>query len=522
MPANTGNVEASTKVADYLLGIDNGATVTKAVVFDLAGRAVGAASQKAAVEFPQPGWTERALEALWQETAGVIAHAIEAAGIRPGEILAIGACGHGNGLYLLDRAGAPLRPGILSMDTRAEAVVDAWRAAGVLDAVWPRILQTPYAGQAPALLRWLKLHEPAVYTQIGAALPIKDFVKHRLTGALSGDPTDMSAAGLLELSSGDYAPELLELFGIPEVAGALPPLVESGAVAGRVTPAAARATGLLAGTPVVGGMFDATAGPLGAGAIKRGQVCVTAGTWGVNALVAGAPPDRDRQLFSAIYPPGGWLAIDASPTSSANLEWFVTELCAEERAEAQERGVSVFEVCGEAIARRPAAGTSLIYHPFLYGAGGQPSARAGFYGLAGWHTRADMLRALYEGVVYGHLGQLERLLAGQPHPSAARLIGGGARSPVWAQMFADVLDLTIEVPSGQEIGARGAALCAGVGSGAYAGYADAVARAVAIERTYAPDPAATARYRAAYAEFRRIAEAMREPWEHLRQLEMTR
>jgi len=129
-----------------------------------------------------------------------------------------------------------------------------------------------------------------------------------------------------------------------------------------------------------------------------------------------------------------------------------------------------------------------------------------------------MLRALYEGVVYGHLSQIENLLAAGARVDSVRLIGGGARSQLWAQMFADVLDLPLEVPQGSEIGARGAALCAGIGIGVYADYADAATRAVTIERMHAPDPAATARYRAAYAEYQRLAEAMREPWERLQQL----
>jgi L-xylulokinase len=193
-----------------------------------------------------------------------------------------------------------------------------------------------------------------------------------------------------------------------------------------------------------------------------------------------------------------------------------------ERAEAHARGVSVYQVCGEQIAAHAPAGTSIIFHPFLYGSNMQASARAGFYGLAGWHTRADILRALYEGVVYGHRSQVENLLAAGARVDSARLIGGGARSPIWAQMFADVLGMPIEVPQGSQIGARGAALCAGIGAGVYAGYADAAARAVVIEQTYTPDPAATARYQAAYAEYQRLAEVMQEPWERLQRLEQAR
>jgi L-xylulokinase len=508
-------------MAGYLLGIDNGATVSKVVIFDLHGRAIQVASEQTAAHYPQPGWVERSTEQLWQSTAAAIRTAIDTAGIRPAQIMAIGTSGHGNGLYLLDRNGAPARPGVLSMDARATDVVADWRARGVLDAIWPRILHTPYAGQPPALLRWLKQHEPDVYARIGAALLAKDYIKYRLTGILSTDPSDMSATGLLDLERRDYAPELLEAYGIAEIGHALPPIVESTAPAGQVTSEAARATGLTPGTPVVGGMYDVNAGALGAGVIAPGQACLIAGTWSVDVAVTSAPIASQRPIFNAPNTPTTWLTLDASPTSTANLEWFVAQFCAEERAEASARGISVYQVCGERIAAHTPAGTSIIFHPFLYGSNRQQAARAGFYGLAGWHTRADMLRALYEGVVYGHRSQIENLLAAGARVDSARLIGGAARSPIWAQMFADVLGMPIEVPQGSEIGARGAALCAGIGVGAYADHADAAARAVAIERTHTPDPAATARYQAAYAEYQRLAEAMHEPWERLQGLEQS-
>src|SRR5262245_17258298 len=131
-------------MASYLLGIDNGATVSKVVLFDLHGHAIQAASEPTAARYPQPGWVERSTEQLWQSTAAAIRAVIGAAGIRPPQIIAIGTCGHGNGIYLLDRRGTPLRPGMLSMDARATDVVADWRARGVDDAIRPRILQTPY------------------------------------------------------------------------------------------------------------------------------------------------------------------------------------------------------------------------------------------------------------------------------------------------------------------------------------------------------------------------------------------
>lgn len=505
-------------MGDYLLGIDNGGTVSKAVIFDLAGRELAAASQPAPASFPRPGWVERDMGALWRSTAAAIRTAILAAGVSPAQIAAVGGCGHGNGLYLLDRSGAPLRPGVVSTDTRAAAIVAGWRDDGTLARLWPRTLQRPYAGQPPALLRWLKEHEPETYACIGAVLLVKDYIRHRLTGELASDITDMGATGLLDQISGRYSAELLAAYGIPEVEGALPPVLGSAQRAGTVSRAAAAETGLRAGTPVVAGMFDVSACALGSGVLEPGQVCIVAGTWSINA-VAGERPLADERLFlDARYTPERWLTIEASPTSAANLEWVVRELCAEERAAAEERGLSPFALCGEQVAALPPGGSGLIFHPFLYGSNLLPAARAGLYGLAGWHTRAHVLRAVFEGVAFSHLSHLETLRAAGARLESARLSGGAARSPVWAQIFADALDLPVEVLEGEEFGARGAAICAGVSVGAYASLAEA-ARAAAPARSYRPDPAATARYRAAYAVYLELAEAMRGPWERLRALE---
>jgi L-xylulokinase len=213
-----------------------------------------------------------------------------------------------------------------------------------------------------------------------------------------------------------------------------------------------------------------------------------------------------------------WLTTEASATSATNLEWYVNQFCGEERLKARERGISVYDLCSELVASLPPGGTDIIFHPFLYGSNVQATARAGFYGIAGWHTKAHVLRALYEGVVYGHLAHLEKLRAAGAFMDVARLTGGGARSKVWTQIFADTLQLPMEVPQGIELGARGAALCAGIGAGVYRDHAEAVERAVRIERRQDPDPTATPFYLARYAEYQRLLDAMKGPWDHLSHL----
>lgn len=506
-------------MTEYLLGIDDGSTVSKAAIFDLEGREVWVASRKIEPDYPHPGWTERSMELLWQSTAEAVREAITASGIRPEQIVGVGVTGHGNGLYLLDKKGNPLRPGIQSMDSRAAGILDEWNRQGLHEQVFPYTVQSFWPGQPNALLAWIKRNEPDVYARIGAVLMCKDYVNYCLTGEITTDFTDMSGTSLLDVRNKRYSQELLELYDLGEIWNAMPRLVQSFEVVGGVTPEAAEATGLVAGTPVVGGIFDVDASALGAGVIGPGQACIIAGTWSINEIVT-AEPLVDPSLFmTSIYTvPGLWLTIEASPTSATNLEWFVTHFCGEEKIEAKKRGISVYEVCNEMVASLPPGGTDIIFHPFLYGSNVQPTARAGFYGIAGWHTKAHLLRALYEGVVYCHLNHIEKLRAAGAEMSVARLTGGGSRSEVWTQIFADVLQLPMEIPAGVELGARGAAFCAGIGAGVYRDHAEAVTRAVKLERRQEPNPKVAPLYRVRYTEYQRLLQAMQEPWDHLSRL----
>ena len=503
----------------YLLGIDNGSTLSKAALFDLKGQEIAVASCAADTEYPHPGWTERDMEMLWQSTATAIREVLVKSGIRPEEIASIGSTGHGNGVYLLDKQGRPLRNGIQSMDSRAAEVVNEWNQRNLHAQVFPYMLQVLWPAQPTALLVWLKENEPQNYERIGAILMVKDYIMYRLTGEISGDYTDMSGASLMDVRNKCYSREMMELYDLSEVYDALPPLKQSSEVAGQVTAIAAQETGLAAGTPVVGGMFDVDASAIGSGVVDPNQACIVMGSWSINEVITREPIVEPDIFMTTIFADSDlFLTIEGSATSATNLEWFVQQCCGDERVEAKKRGISIYEVCNEEVASVPPDDSNIIFHPFLYGSYVQPTARAGFYGVAGWHTRAHLLRALYEGVVFGHLSHIEKLRQAGAQINSARLAGGGSRSAVWSQMFADTIQVPMEVPDGNELGARGAALAAGIGAGIYSDYAEAVREAVSVVRVHEPIPANTPLYLARYAEYQGLVDVMRKPWESLNQL----
>jgi L-xylulokinase len=501
-------------MAEYLLGIDNGSTVSKAAIFNLQGKEIAVASRTVEIDYPKPGWTERNMETIWSNTAEAIKEVLTQSGIAPGQILGVGNTGHGNGVYLLDRQGRPLRPGIASLDTRASRVVEDWEKKGLHSKVFPLTLQAFWPAQPNALLAWFKQNETDTYQKISTVFLVKDYIKYCLTGEITTDFTDMMGSSLMDVTKRAYSQELLEIYDIPEILNALPTPVESFELVGKISSEAARVTGLKAGTPVVGGVYDIDGSSIGAGVVNPGQVCIIAGTWSINEIVTSKPFVDPRILMTRGYTlPGLWISIEASATSTANLEWFVKNFCYKELLDAKERGISVYEVCNELVDSLPPDEIKLFFHPFLFGSNVQANARAGFYGLAGWQTKSHLLKALYEGVVFGHLSHMNVLRSVGAKMKVVRLTGGASRSIVWTQIFADVMQLPMEVPQGTEMGARGAAMSAGIGVGAYKDHYEAAKRAVEIVRIQEPNTERSEMYKNAYKEYMSLVGAMHDHWD---------
>ena len=495
--------------ADLLLGLDAGNTVIKAVLFDRDGTQLAASRRDGSAHSPAPGHVERDAGELWANAAAVIREVLEESGAPPGAVAAIGCAGHGNGLYLLDRDGTAL-PAITSLDMRAAGLAAELAADGNGGRLKAICRQAPWPSQTPTLLAWLRRHAPEVYGRAATAFLCKDFVTFRLTGRRVSDISDMSGAGFLRLPDGRYDTGLLAGYGLADALPLLPDLIGPTEIAGTVTAEAAAATGLAAGTPVVGGLFDVVASALGSGIAAPGEASIIAGTWSINQVVTDSLP-ADPQLFMvSAFAPDRFMAIESSATSAANLEWYVRELV--------ERGshhADPFAACGRLVETVAPAPDDPYFHPFLYGSGQGAFMRAGFYGLAGWHGEGHLLRALFEGVAFEHRRHVEVLRqAGIAFDSAA-LSGGGARRTGWPQMFADILGIPITTGARPETGALGAAIAAGTGAGLFRDLA-AGAQAMAGPRTgYTPDPAMAAHYGARYQTYAMLTEALRPLWQRM-------
>ncbi|QDY41941.1 FGGY-family carbohydrate kinase [Candidatus Pantoea soli] len=488
-----------------LLGIDAGNTMIKAVLFDLRGRVQAVAECAGETQQSQPGYADRRIDDIWQGVCQAVRGCLQQAGSDGRDIIAVGAAGHGNGLYVLDRQQQPLC-GIQSIDQRAIATAQALIDSGAAASIHQLSLQQPWPAATPVLIRWIRDNQPDLWAQAGHLLCAKDVIVHFLSGVIGTDYSDAAGAGLIDYRLRSYSETLLALYGIADALPRLPALRESCAVAGRVTAQAARLTGLPAGIPVVAGLFDVIASAVGSGVVNCGEASIVAGTWSINQVVVEKPHYLRPVFMNAIVENDRYMAIEASATSAANLDWFLREF--DDGRSGQGAGRS-----SDSVALVQPNPQLPLYHPYLYAGRKAEPAKAGFYGLGGWHTRADMLFALFEGVTFAHRAHIDRLRAAGLAFRQANLSGGATRSSVWPQMFADVLNIPIRVAGCKETGALGAALCAGVGAGVWPNLTTAVQHAVPLSAAaLQPRPDRVAFHDARYRRFKKLELAMRDIW----------
>jgi L-xylulokinase len=309
---------------------------------------------------------------------------------------------------------------------------------------------------------------------------------------------------------------VLDAWGLSDIKPMLPPLKQSADLCGAVTAQAAAATGLAEGTPVAGGMFDIDACGLASGMVDETQLCMVGGTWGNNQYIAKTPVVSENVFMTSCYSiPGYYLMLEGSATSASNVEWFVTQFFAEERERLEAAGKSVYDLWNELVAETSPADTGIVFLPFLYGSNVSLDGKACLFGLDGWQNRGHVLRASYEGVVFAHKWHVQRLLQFREMPERIRLTGGAARSEVWAQIFADIFQVPVEVPAGTELGALGAAICASVACGLHASYEDACQAMVRMARMHGPDRSLTDLYEKKYARYTQLLDVLAPAWSDL-------
>jgi L-xylulokinase len=497
----------------HFLGIDNGGTVTKAAIVDGEGREIALASRKLPVIMPQPGFTERDMDELWRANCEVVREVIERSGIDAGDISGVACTGHGKGLYLWGRDGKPACNGIISTDSRALDYPELWERDGTASRVFEKTFQKVLACQPVSLLRWFKDNRPEVLERTRWIFEVKDYVRFMLTGEAFAEITDYSGSSMMNLRDVRFERELLDEFGLGDLLDRLPPIRYSTDRCGSVSAAAAAATGLREGTPVAGGMFDIDACAVAMDVTDEENICVIAGTWSINEYVSRTPVLNKSVMMNSLFClPGYYLVEECSPTSAGNYEWFKDLFLEAEQRDARERGIGFYELAEEMAAGVGPDGQDIVFLPYIFGSNYNPRARACFVGLTVGHSRAQVIRAVLEGIVFCHMVHVERLLANRPRTSAVRLAGGAANSRTWVGIFADVFRLPVEIVDVAELGTLGCAMAAAVASGVYTDLKDAAKHMVKIKYRVEPDAGNAAVYARKYALHKKVSGALDGLW----------
>ncbi|MBE2237597.1 MAG: xylulokinase [Caldilineaceae bacterium] len=487
----------------YFIGIDSSTTATKALLIDEQGDVVAVAATEYDFETPRPLWSEQDPALWWGGAVQSIRGVLAQSGIEPKAVAGLGLTGQMHGLVLLDADGQVLRPAILWNDQRTGAQCDEIRRrlgkARLIEITGNDAL-TGFT--APKIL-WVQKHEPEVWQRTRHILLPKDYVRYKLTSSYACDVADGAGMLLFDLKARTWSPEMLAALDIPSAM--LPTTHEGPAITGYLSQEAAHATGLPLGLPVMAGGGDQAAGAVGVGAVRSGIVSLALGTSGVVFATTDGPfvePEGRLHAFCHSVP-GRWHLMGVMLSAAGSLRW---------HRDAFAPGVGFDDLLAPAV-DIPAGSDGLLYLPYLTGERtpyADPLARGAFVGLTVRHGLPHLTRAVLEGVAFGLRDSFELIRsAGKVEVQQVRVSGGGAKSPLWRQILADILNAELVTVNTTEGAAYGAALLAGVGAGAWPDVDAAARRTIHVTGSTLPDAEAAATYHRFYQSYRGLYPALK-------------
>ena len=460
----------------YLMGIDVGTTGTKALLIDEQGNVKARATEEYELSTPKPNWSEQNPEDWWQATKTAIRRVLADSGVKPSEVKGLGLSGQMHGAVFLDKNHQVLRPAILWNDQRTgnecEEITTKIGARRLIELTCNPAL----AGFTAPKILWVRKNEPKIYERTERILLPKDYARFRLTGEFATEVSDASGTLLFDVKNRRWSTTVLTELDIPR--SFLPESFESPEVSGRISKVAADATGLAAGTAVVGGGGDQAAGAVGNGIVEPGIISSTLGTSGVVFAFSENPENNpEGRLHTFCHAvPGKWHMMGVMLSAGGSLRWFRDALGQTEVEEARAKGVDPYEILTAEAASAPPGSEGLIFLPYLAGERTpypDPNARGVFLGISLRHRKSHLIRAVLEGVTFGMRDSLEIMRKLKIAVGQIRASGGGGRSPLWRQIQADVFGAPVVTINVDEGPAFGVALLAGVGTGVYRTVAEA-------------------------------------------------
>lgn len=445
----------------YYIGIDVSTTATKALLMDGKGGVIGVASSEYPFETPFPLWSEQEPALWWKATKESIKKVIAETREDPKEIKGIGLTGQMHGLVLLDKQGKVLRPALLWNDQRTGAQCDTIRSKIGREKLIRITGNDALTGFTAPKILWVQEHEPEIWEQVRHILLPKDYVRYKLTGELACDRAGGAGTILFDLASRDWSPEILKALDIP--AEYLPVTYEGTDETGKLTDAVAKELGLPADTPVFGGGGDQAASAVGTGAVRSGIVSLSLGTSGVVfATTDGPVVEPEGRLHAFCHSvPNKWHLMGVMLSAAGSLRWHRDTFAPK----------IDYDTLIKPVAEISPGSDGLFFLPYLTGERTphhDPLARGAFVGLTVRHSFPHLTRSVLEGISFGLRDSFELMKnSGLENIGQVRVTGGGARSPIWREILADIFNAEIVTVNTTEGAAYGAALLAATGAGIY-------------------------------------------------------
>lgn len=465
------------------MGIDVSTTGVKVLLINTEGKVVGKATTPLVLLTPKPLWSEQNPSDWWSCTIESINQVLTKSDIRGNQIQGIGLTGQMHGLTALDKDGKVLRPAMLWNDQRTTEECEEIRQILGKSRMIQITGNDALTGFTAPKILWMKNHEPAIFSRLRQILLPKDYVRFKLTEVYATDKSGASGTILFNLAKRDWSSEVLEALGIEREW--LPPVHEGIEVTGKLSEEASRATGLPAGIPVYGGGGDQAAAAVGTGAVQDGIVSLSLGTSGVVFASSDRPiiePEGRLHAFCHAVPEK-WHMMGVMLSAAGSLRWHRDTF----------RPGMTFDELVAPVAKVPPGSDGLIFLPYLTGERTphpDPLARGAFVGLTLRHTLPHLTRAVLEGVAFGLRDSFELMKnTGLAQINQVRVTGGGANSPLWRQILADVLNVDLATVSSVEGAAYGAALLAATGSGVFLDIYEACAKAIQVTEITMPGEA---------------------------------